>query len=68
MPLQALAGTPFTAKVIAITDGDTLKVLTEQSQQVKSRLAEIDTRTGTTLGTKGKTSAIGSGVPEKCGG
>ena len=32
----------FTAKVVAITDGDTIKVL-NNSQQTKIRLAEIDT-------------------------
>ncbi len=32
----------YTAKVVAITDGDTLKVLTSDKQQVKIRLAEID--------------------------
>lgn len=30
-------------KVIAITDGDTIKILTVTNQQVKVRLAEIDT-------------------------
>ena len=32
----------YTAKVVGITDGDTLKVLTNHNQQVKIRLAEID--------------------------
>lgn len=60
LPLQTLAGTPFTAKVIAITDGDTLKVLTDQTQQVKIRLAEIDTRKKTTLGQSSKRSTVRS--------
>ena len=36
------ADASYFAKVIGITDGDTLKVLNTQSQQVKIRLAEID--------------------------
>ena len=33
----------ITGKVVAISDGDTLTVLTSGRQQVKIRLAEIDT-------------------------
>ncbi|MCG8026088.1 MAG: thermonuclease family protein [Candidatus Thiodiazotropha endolucinida] len=43
LPILTLAAESYPAKVIGITDGDTLKVLTSQKQQVKIRLAEIDT-------------------------
>ena len=43
LPTLAIASEPFEGKVIGITDGDTLKVLTDQKRQVKIRLAEIDT-------------------------
>ena len=43
LPTWTLAGQPFEAKVVGITDGDTLKVLTDEKQQIKIRLAEIDT-------------------------
>ena len=39
----AQAAEPFPAKVIAITDSDTLKVLTAENEQIKIRLSEIDT-------------------------
>lgn len=45
--LSALArepvGTVFTGEVVKIVDGDTLHVLTQAKEQVKIRLAEIDT-------------------------
>ena len=34
LPLISYASEPYTAKVIAITDGDTLKVLTTDKTQV----------------------------------
>ena len=37
------AATIYTGKVIAITDGDTIKILTSDKQQIKVRLANIDT-------------------------
>lgn len=35
---------PFTAKVIGITDGDTIVVLTDKKEQIKIRLEGIDCR------------------------
>ncbi|MBT3094603.1 MAG: thermonuclease family protein [Candidatus Thiodiazotropha sp. (ex Lucina pensylvanica)] len=43
LPILTFAAESYPAKVIGITDGDTLKVLTSQKKQVKIRLAEIDT-------------------------
>ena len=40
--LAICADAPFLGKVVAITDGDTLKVLTDDRRQIKIRLAEID--------------------------
>ena len=37
-----LASITLTAQVIAITDGDTIKILTPDKQQIKVRLADID--------------------------
>ncbi len=39
----AMAGESLTGRVIAISDGDTLTLLTVDNRQVKIRLAEIDT-------------------------
>ena len=36
------AATIYTGNVIAITDGDTIKILTSDKQQIKVRLANID--------------------------
>jgi endonuclease YncB( thermonuclease family) len=41
LPLTATA-TEWTGTVIGISDGDTLKVINQQNQQIKIRLAEID--------------------------
>lgn len=42
-------------QVIAVTDGDTLKILTPNKQQIKIRLAEIDTpESGQTYGRRSK--------------
>lgn len=38
----SFASEPYTAKVVAVIDGDTLKILTTDKTQVKIRLAEID--------------------------
>ncbi|MCB1828705.1 MAG: hypothetical protein KDI35_00700, partial [Gammaproteobacteria bacterium] len=35
--------TTHTGQVVAITDGDTIKLLTPAKQQIKVRLADIDT-------------------------
>ena len=43
LPLLTHAATTYTGKVIAITDGDTIKILTSDKQQIKVRLANIDT-------------------------
>ncbi len=37
------AAITHTGQVIAITDGDTIKILSPAKQQIKIRLAEIDT-------------------------
>lgn len=37
------ATTTHTGQVVAITDGDTIKILTPAKQQIKVRLADIDT-------------------------
>ncbi len=40
---NAYAATIHSGKVIAITDGDTIKILTLAKRQIKVRLADIDT-------------------------
>ena len=37
-----IAASPYTARVVKVTDGDTITVLTANKQQVKIRLSEID--------------------------
>jgi micrococcal nuclease len=54
------ADASFLAKVISITDGDTLKALSAQNQQVKIRLAEIDSpERGQPWGNKAKQALSG---------
>jgi endonuclease YncB( thermonuclease family) len=43
LPVLAQSATIYSGKVVAITDGDTIKILTPAKQQIKVRLAEIDT-------------------------
>ena len=42
-PMMAVAAAPFNAKVVHVSDGDTVTVLTDQDKEVKIRLSEIDT-------------------------
>ena len=39
----AVSGATVEGEVVAITDGDTIKILTPTKQQIKVRLADIDT-------------------------
>ncbi|WP_201750187.1 thermonuclease family protein [Tautonia marina] len=56
-PLPALAG-DFAAKVVGISDGDTLTVLTAEKRQVKVRLHGVDApETGQDFGTRAKQAA-----------
>lgn len=49
------ASTTFTGKVIKITDGDTIVILTEQKEQIKIRLEGIDCpESNQDFGTKAK--------------
>lgn len=43
IPVLAQSATIYSGKVVAITDGDTIKILTPAKQQIKVRLVEIDT-------------------------
>jgi len=41
--IYAQAATIYSGKVVGITDGDTVKILTSSNRQIKVRLADIDT-------------------------
>lgn len=57
LPLQALAA-DYPARVVGITDGDTLTVLRDGKAQVKIRLASIDApETGQDFGSRAKQAA-----------
>jgi endonuclease YncB( thermonuclease family) len=43
IPILAQSSTIYSGKVIAITDGDTIKILSPAKEQIKVRLADIDT-------------------------
>ena len=56
-PLPALAA-DFAAKVVGVSDGDTLTVLTAEKRQVKVRLHGIDApETGQDFGSRAKQAA-----------
>src|SRR5690606_36043907 len=56
-PLPALAA-DFAARVVGISDGDTLTVLTAEKRQVKIRLHGVDTpESGQDFGTRAKQAA-----------
>lgn len=43
IPVYTHAASTHTGQVVAIIDGDTIKILTQDKQQIKVRLASIDT-------------------------
>ncbi len=54
-----ISNTTFTAKVIGVTDGDTIVVLTDEKQQIKIRLEGIDCpETKQDFGTKAKQATV----------
>jgi endonuclease YncB( thermonuclease family) len=53
--LQLQAATTISGRVVSITDGDTIKVLTPEKKQIKVRLASIDApEKGQSYGNKAK--------------
>lgn len=57
--LFAVQNEKFTAKVIGVTDGDTIVVLTDENKQVKIRLEGIDCpETKQDFGTKAKQATV----------